>query len=79
MAIIHQIRRKYATKNEEIVGELASSNGALCASDPKAIVKRTAAEVAYLMALLNGGEWKVRIDHDEGLVVIARRGGRRTL
>lgn len=79
MAIIHQIRRKYATKNEEIIGELANSNGALSASDPKAILKRKAAEVAYLMALINGGEWKVRIDHEEGLVMIARRGGRRTL
>lgn len=79
MAIIHQIRRKYATKTEEIIGELANSTGALSASDPKAILKRKAAEVAYLMALLNGGEWKVRIDHEEGLVMIARRGGLRTL
>lgn len=79
MAIIHQIRRKYASKNEEIVGELATANGALSASDPKVVLKRKTAEVAYLMALINGGEWKVRVDHQEGLVMIARRGHRQTL
>lgn len=79
MAIIHQIRRKYANKTEETVGELINSTGALSSSDPKAVLKRKAAEVAYLMALLNGGEWKVRIDHDEGLVLIARRSHPRTI
>lgn len=72
MAIIHQIRRKYANKTEETVGELINSTGALSSSDPKAVLKRKAAEVAYLMALLNGGEWQVTIDHDLGFVTISR-------
>lgn len=73
MAIIHQIRRKYRSKQEETIADLASSAGALASSDPKAILKRKTAEAAYLMALLHGGDWRVQIDHEDGLIVIARR------
>lgn len=73
MAIIHQIRRKYKTKQDEIVGDLIESSGAISALDTRAILKRKAAEVAYLMALMNGGDWRVKIDHDEGFVTISRR------
>jgi hypothetical protein len=73
VAIIHQIRRKYATKTEETIADLAASAGALGASDPKAVLKRKTAEAAYLMALLHGGDWRVQIDHEDGLIVIARR------
>ena len=73
MAIIHQIKRKYQTRNEEIVGELIEGSGALSSSDPKVIIKRKAAEVAYLMALVNGGDWRVAINHDQGFVTISRR------
>lgn len=73
MAIIHRIRRKYRTRNEEIVGELIEASGALSSSDPKAIIKRTAAELAYLMALVNGGDWQVQVDHERGYVLIGRR------
>jgi len=72
MAIIHQITRRYANKQEEIVGELIKSTGAISSTDPKAVLKRKAAEVAYLMALLNGGEWRTTIDHDLGFVTISR-------
>ena len=47
--------------------------------DPHMRVKKRVAEVAYLMALIHGGDWKVRIDPQEGLVMIARRGRRQTL
>lgn len=73
MAIIHQIKRKYATKAEETVADLAASAGALAASDPKTVLKRKTAEAAYLMALMHGGDWRVQIDHEDGLIVIARR------
>lgn len=73
MAIIHQIRRKYETKAEETIADLAASAGALASSDPKAVLKRKTAEAAYLMALLHGGDWRVQIDHEDGLIVIARR------
>lgn len=73
MAIIHQIRRKYKTKAEETVADLAASAGALASSDPKVVLKRKTAEAAYLMALMHGGDWRVQIDHEDGLIVIARR------
>lgn len=47
--------------------------------DPHMRIKKRVAEVAYLMALIHGGDWKVRIDSQEGLVMIARRGRRQTL
>lgn len=71
MAIIHQIRRKYRTKQEEIVGEIMESAGALSSLDPEVVIKRKAAEVSYLMALLHGGEWRVEIDHESGFVLVA--------
>lgn len=41
--------------------------------DPHMRIKKRVAEVAYLMALVHGGDWKVRIDPQNGLVQIARR------
>lgn len=73
MAIIHQIRRKYRTKQEETVGEIMEAAGALSSLDPEVVIKRKAAEVAYLMALMHGGEWRVQIDHEEPFVHITRR------
>jgi hypothetical protein len=73
MAIIHQVRRRYATKADEMVADLAASAGALAASDPRIVLKRKTAEAAYLMALMHGGDWRVQIDHEVGLIVIARR------
>lgn len=70
MAIIHQIRRKYQTRQEETVGEIMKSAGALSSLDPEVVIKRKAAEVSYLMALLHGGEWRVEIDHQEGFVLV---------
>lgn len=70
---------RYATRNDEIIAHLRAEAGAGAPIDPKMKVKRLVAEVATAMALVHGGDWKVRIDHHEGLVMIARRGRRRTL
>lgn len=70
MAIIHQIRRKYRTKQEEIVGDIMEAAGALSSLDPEVVIKRKAAEVSYLMALLHGGDWRVEIDHENLFVLV---------
>lgn len=79
MALHHWIKPKYKTKNDEIVARLRAEAGADAPRDPVMSVKKKAAELAYLMALVHGGDWQTRIDHQEGLVMIARRGRRRTL
>lgn len=70
MAIIHQIRPKYRTKQEETVGEIMESAGALSSLDPEVVLKRKAAEVSYLMALIHGGDWRVEIDHENLFVLV---------
>ena len=64
---------RYRTKNEEIVAGLREIAGASPPIDPKMKVKRLAAELSATMALLHGGDWRVQIEHDHGLIVIARR------
>ncbi len=70
MAIIHQIRRKYRTKQEETVGDIMEAAGALSSLSPEVVLKRKAAEVSYLMALLHGGDWRVEIDHENLFVLV---------
>lgn len=77
MGIQHQIRPKYRTKNEAIVAGLREASGAAPPIDPYMRVKKLVAETATVMALLHGGDWRVRVDHQEGLVMIARRPPRR--
>lgn len=79
MAIERRIKPKFKTKNEEIVAGIREAAGAGPPIDPHMKVKRLTAELAIAMALIHGGDWRVRIDHEEGLVAVARRGGRRTL
>lgn len=79
MAISHRIKARYQTRNHEIVAGLRDAAGAAAPLDPYMVVKRKTAEIAVSMALLHGGDWRVRIDHQEGLVMIARRGRRQTL
>lgn len=79
MSIRHRIAPRYKSRNHEIVAGLREAAGAGPPVDPKMRVKKLVAEVACLMALVHGGDWKVRIDHQEGLVMIARRGRRGTL
>lgn len=72
MAIKHQVKPKYRTRNEEIVAGLREASGASPPIDPQAKVKRLTAEVAVTMALLHGGDWRVEIDHEDGFVVVRR-------
>lgn len=79
MSLQRRIRPKYETRNDAIVARLRAEAGADAPRDPVKTIKKKVAETAYLMALLHGGDWKIRIDHAEGLVMIARRGRRQTL
>ena len=74
-----RVKSRYKTRNEQIVADLRNAAGVGPPIDPEMKVKRLTAEVAIEMALLHGGEWRVRIDHQEGFVMVARRGRRRTL
>ncbi|MDI6026750.1 hypothetical protein QBK99_11165 [Corticibacterium sp. UT-5YL-CI-8] len=67
-----EYKPRFATRNEEIVAGLRDAAGAGPPVDPHMAVKRKTAEIAIAMALLHGGEWRVRIDHQEGLVMVAR-------
>ena len=69
-------RPRYQSRNDEIVAHLREAAGAVAPLDPAIVVKRKTAEIATAMALLHGGDWRVKIDHQEGLVLIARRGRR---
>lgn len=71
--IYDRIVPKYKTKNDEIVAELFKAAGADAPAAPEIVIKRKAAEISTLMALLHGGDWKVQIDHENGLVAISRR------
>lgn len=79
MALRHRIKPKYKTKIEATVARLRAEAGADAPIDPHMAVKKKVAEIAYLMALIHGGDWRVRIDHQEGLVMIVRCGDRQTL
>ncbi len=70
MAIIHRIKPRYASKNDEIVAGLRAAAGAGAPIDPHMRVKRLTAEVAIAMALIHGGDWKVQIDHDRRAVMV---------
>lgn len=73
MAIIHQIRRKYANKAEETVADLLYGTGVKSEDEMEAVIKRKAAEISIAMAILHGGDWRVQIDHEEPFVHITRR------
>lgn len=73
MAIIHQIRRKYATKAEETIADLLYGTGVKTEEEMETFIKRKAAEISIAMAILHGGEWRVQVDHEDGFVHITRR------
>lgn len=70
MALVHRIRPKYQTRNDEIVAQLRDNAGAVAPLDPKLVIKRKSAEISTAMALLHGGDWQVQIDHSVPLVLI---------
>ena len=73
MAIIHQIRKKYQNRNEEIVADLLYGTDGATEGDLEIVIKRKAAEISFAMAILHGGDWRVQVDHEEGFVHITRR------
>lgn len=73
MAIIHQIRRKYQNRNEEIVADLLYGADGATEGNLETVIKRKAAEISIAMAILHGGDWRVQVDHEEGFVHITRR------
>ncbi len=71
--IADRIQLKFKTKNEEIVAGLFAAAGADAPAAPEIVIKRKAAELSTLMALVHGGDWRVQIDHEAGFLAIARR------
>ncbi|AXV15088.1 hypothetical protein CYG48_04865 [Neorhizobium sp. SOG26] len=71
--IYDRIRPKFKTKNEEIVAGLFAAAGADTPAAPEVVIKRKAAEISTLMALIHGGDWQVQIDHERGYLLIGRR------
>ena len=71
--IARRFKPKYQSKNHAIVAGLREAAGAGPPIDPHMKVKRLTAEVACAMALIHGGDWRVQVDHEIGLVVIAPR------
>ncbi len=72
VAINHQIKAKYETRNHEIVAGLRDAAGAAAPLDPKMVIKRKAAEISIQMALLHGGDWRVVVDHQIPMVLVRR-------
>ena len=68
-----RVKARYKTRNEQIVADLRNSAGAGPPIDPEMAIKRKAAEIAIMMALLHGGDWRVQIDHDACFVSIRQR------
>lgn len=71
--IADRIRPKFKTKNEEIVAGLFAAAGADAPAAPEIVIKRKAAEISTLMALIHGGDWRVEIDHQAGFVLVSPR------
>lgn len=72
MAIAHRIKPKHLSRNDEIVAELREAAGAAAPIDPYVAVKRKTAEVAVLMALIHGGDWRPVIDHETPMALVRR-------
>jgi len=70
LAIQHQIKPRFASRNEEIVAGLIEAAGAVAPLDPRVVIKRKAAEISTLMALLHGGDWLAAVDHESRIVLI---------
>lgn len=71
MTIQRRIKPKFKTRNDAIVAHLRETAGAVAPLDPRMVVKRKAAELSTAMALIHGGDWRVLVDHDVRLVMIA--------
>lgn len=72
-AIERRIQPKYKTRNEAIIANLRAEAGADAPINPEMAIKKKTAELAYLLALHHGGDWRPAINSDSGFVVIARQ------
>lgn len=77
-AIRRRIQPKFKTKNDAIVARLRAEAGADAPRDPLMTIKKRTAELAYLMALVHGGDWRVEADPQATFVLISRRQGRKS-
>lgn len=78
MTISRRIKPKYKSRNEAIVSRLRAEAGADAPRDPLMTIKKRTAELAYLMALVHGGDWRVEADPHATFVLISRRQGRKS-
>lgn len=69
-----RVKPPVKTRNEQIIEALREKVRAAAPQSPEMAVKKKAAELAALMAQLHGGQWRIQIDHDQGLVLIAGQG-----
>ena len=72
MSIRHRIAPRYKSRNHEIIAGLREAAGAGPPVDPVMAAKRKIAEAATLLALSQGGHWRVQFDLEAGLVAVAR-------
>ena len=77
MAIEHRIKPKYQNRIEQTVANLRATAGADAPRDPRMMIKKKIADLAYLMALVHGGEWRVEQDPHGTFVLLSRRQRRR--
>lgn len=78
MAIEYRVKALHRTRNEQIVSGIRDSVGADAPRDPLMAIKTRASELASLLALVHGGDWRVQID-SETVVVARRRPGRQRI
>ncbi len=73
LPIRRRIKLRYETRNHEIVAKLRETAGAAPPIDPHMRIKRLLAEIAILMALIHGGDWRVEIAPEKGFLLVSRR------
>jgi len=73
MAIEHRIKPKYKTRNEAIVARIRAEARADAPRDPRMAIKKKTAELACLIALEYGGDWRIQSEPEQGFLQIARR------
>lgn len=78
-AIERRIKPKFQSKNHEIVAGIIEASGAALPIDPYVKVKRLTAETAVTMALIHGGDFRVEVDHEAGMILVCRRSSGRSV
>lgn len=73
MEIYRRIKPKYRTRNEEIIARIRAEVRADPPIDPHKRIKKKTAELAYLLALAHGGDWRVEIDPHASFVLLSRK------